>query len=96
VDDHRVNSIRHEALLPDLRHLGRDAGAATFNGVLAVLPGDANDDGVVSARDVLLVTAEWAQIIPPTIFGNINRDGVVDAFDVLDVIKGLGTKLRSG
>ena len=67
---------------------------ATFNGVLAVLPDDA-DDGVVKARDVMLVTAEWTQIIPPTIFGDINGDCVADALDVLDEMERLGTKLPS-
>jgi hypothetical protein len=69
---------------------------ATFNGVLAVLPRDANDDRVVNARDALLVTADWTQFIPPTIFGDMNGEGAVDALDVMDVIERRGTRLPSG
>ncbi len=66
---------------------------ASFTCRLDVLPGDVNDDGVVSAQDTVLVRNQMIGYLGavPTIFGDINGDGVVDINDFTAVRKRLGT-----
>ena len=68
---------------------------ATFTRRLDVLPGDFNDDGVVSGPDVVGVHDEWLAIngAQTSIFGDINGDGIVDVTDYNDVRKQIGAVL---
>ncbi len=73
-----------------------NAGIATFTGRLDVLPGDANDDGVVNAQDLVAVRNDFA-ILGGTynIFDDINGDGSVDINDTNLVGRFVGKKLPS-
>jgi hypothetical protein len=51
-----------------------NAAVASFSGVLAVLPGDVNDDGVVNSQDLLAVAYQWLGVLTPTIFGDVTGD----------------------
>jgi hypothetical protein len=57
-----------------------NAGIATFTRRLDVLPGDVNDDGMVSIVDG--IDANNATVGPYLVFADINGDGVVDQTDV--------------
>ncbi|HEX4793401.1 MAG TPA: dockerin type I repeat-containing protein, partial [Humisphaera sp.] len=67
-----------------------NAGISTYTRRLDVLPGDFNDDGFVTATDMVGVNNQTAGL--PTIFGDLNGDGVVDINDVTVVRRYVGTK----
>jgi Immunoglobulin I-set domain/Dockerin type I domain len=56
-----------------------NAGIATFTRRLDVLPGDFNDDGVVTSADVVGVHNASAK--PYNVFADVNGDGVIDIVD---------------
>ena len=69
---------------------------ATYTRRLDVLPGDVNDDGVVTMQDALIVRNEYlgfAAVTIPVIFLDVNGDGVVDVNDYNSVRRLIGTKL---
>jgi len=71
-----------------------NAGIATFTRRLDVLPGDANDDGVVNAQDLVVVRNDFtASGAIYDIFDDINGDGTVDISDTNLVGKFIGKKL---
>jgi hypothetical protein len=72
-----------------------NAGIATFSRQLDVLPGDFNDDGVVSMQDAIMIRNGYLGIAGavPTIFGDIDGSGSVDVNDYNTVRRLLGTKL---
>ena len=73
-----------------------NAGIATFTRRLDVLPGDANDDGVVNAQDLVVVRNDFASIgAIYNIFDDINGDGVVDINDTNLVGRFVGKRLPS-
>ena len=55
-------------------------GGAGFSQALKILSGDFNDDGAVSASDMVIVNT--AISAPYNIFADMNGDGVVNAADV--------------
>jgi hypothetical protein len=67
------------------------SGGAGFVQALKILWGDTNDDGVVSAAD--LVSVNDATIAPYNVFADMNGDGVVDIADVQIVRTRVGTSL---
>jgi hypothetical protein len=71
------------------------ANIATFTRRLDVLPGDFNDDGIVTLQDALLIRNEYLAIggASPTIFGDIDGNGVVDINDYNAVRRLIGTQL---
>jgi uncharacterized repeat protein (TIGR02543 family) len=75
----------------------KDAGGNALNSGsgftqgLKILWGDFNDDGSVSAADMVLVNNAASQ--PYNIFADINGDGVVNSADVLAVRARAGTSL---
>ena len=71
-----------------------NAGIATYTRRLDVLPGDANDDGVVNAQDLVVVRNDFASLgAMYNIFDDINGDGVVDINDTNLVGRFIGKKL---
>ena len=72
-----------------------NAGIPTFTRRLDVLPGDFNDDGVVTMQDAILIRNEYIGIAGaiPTISGDINGDGIVDLNDYNATRKLLGSHL---
>jgi hypothetical protein len=69
---------------------------ATFTRRLDVLPGDVNDDGVVSMQDALVVRNEYLGFAPvtiPVIFLDINGDVFVDVNDCNTVRRFIGAQL---
>jgi hypothetical protein len=68
------------------------AGGAGFTLPLKVLCGDFNDDGVVSAQDMVLVNGQVAR--PYNQFADLNGDGVVNSADVLISRQRSGTQLQ--
>ncbi len=73
-----------------------NAGIATYTRRLDVLPGDANDDGVVNAQDLVTVRNDFASLGGVyNIFDDINGDGVVDIGDTNLVGRFIGKKLPS-
>ena len=59
-----------------------NAGISTFTRRLDVLPGDANDDGAITAQDIAIVHSGFASLgALYNIFNDINGDGVVDIND---------------
>ena len=68
--------------------LNRGSG---FIQLLKILPGDFNDDGVVSASD--LVDVNNSTMAPYNIFADLNGDGVVNISDVQIVRASVGTSL---
>jgi hypothetical protein len=70
---------------------------ATYSRQLDVLPGDANDDGVVNVQDMVAVRNQMLGIMgaAPTIFGDINGDGNVNINDYTLVHDLIGTALPS-
>lgn len=75
----------------------KDAAGNALNGgtgfvqPLAILWGDFNDDGAVSASDMVLVNTASHQ--PYNVFADANGDGIVDASDVQIVRARAGTHL---
>jgi hypothetical protein len=67
------------------------AGGAGFTQTLKVLWGDFNDDGAVSAADMVLVNSAISQ--PYNIYADMNGDGVVNSADVAIVRSRIGTSL---
>ena len=71
-----------------------NARIATFTRRLDVLPGDANDDGVVNAQDLVVVRNDFtASGALYNVFDDINGDGTVDISDTNLVGKFIGKKL---
>ena len=71
-----------------------NAGITTFTGRLDVLPGDANDDGVVNLLDVVAVRNDFTSVgALYNVFDDINGDGVVDVSDANLVVHFLHKKL---
>ncbi len=71
-----------------------NAGITTFTRRLDVLPGDANDDGVVNGGDLVVVRNDFAAFGSTyNIFDDINGDGVVDVNDTNVVARFIGKKL---
>lgn len=66
-------------------------GGSGFSQRVRLLQGDANDDGVVNASDLVTVYASTAK--PYNIFDDINGDGVVNVTDVGLVRTRIGTSL---
>jgi hypothetical protein len=66
---------------------------ARFTRRLDVLPGDFNDDGLVSAQDMVGIRNEMLGWVTPTLFGDINGDGVVDINDYTAVRRWVGKHL---
>ncbi|WP_165232543.1 choice-of-anchor Q domain-containing protein [Aquisphaera insulae] len=67
---------------------------ATFTRRLDVLPGDANDDGIVNSLDAVAVrNGMLGSVVIPLIFLDINGDGVVDINDYNLSRQKIGTKL---
>lgn len=66
-------------------------GGAGFSQRVRVLQGDANDDGIVNASD--LVTVYSATASPYNLFDDINGDGAVNVTDVGVVRTRIGTSL---
>ena len=53
------------------------------------IPGDANGDGVVDLRDLLLILANWGPCDPPPPAecpGDVDENGTVDTADILLVL----------
>ena len=73
-----------------------NSGITTFTRRIDVLPGDANDDGVVNAQDLVVVRNDFA-ILGSTynIFDDINGDGIVDINDTNLVGRFNGKRLPS-
>ncbi len=76
--------------IQDSGNHGLNSGAGASQ-TLRVLWGDANDDGVVNAQDIVLVNN--ARNASYNIFADMNGDGVVDVNDVNIVRSKQGTKL---
>jgi Bacterial Ig domain len=73
-----------------------NAGITTYTRRLDVLPGDANDDGVVNAQDLVAVRNDFASLGGVyNIFDDINGDGAVDINDTNLVGRFVGKKLPS-
>jgi Bacterial Ig domain len=71
-----------------------NSGIATYTRRLDVLPGDANDDGVVNAQDLVVVRNDFALLgATYNIFDDINGDGTVDINDTNLVGRFIGKKL---
>jgi hypothetical protein len=71
-----------------------NAEITTFTGQLPVLPGDANDDGVVNAQDLIVVRNDFTSSgAPYHIVDDINGDGVIDVNDTNLVGRFMGKKL---
>ena len=68
-----------------------NAGITTYTRRLDVLPGDFNDDGVVSAVDMTLINNATAA--PYNVFADIDGDGAVTINDVQLARKRIGTSL---
>ena len=70
-------------------------GNLIFSGTIYVLPGDFNDDGVVTMADANAIRNEWLglQGARPTIFADINGDGHVNGADYYLTLAALGTTL---
>jgi hypothetical protein len=66
-------------------------GGVDYAQALKVLWGDYNDDGVVSAADMVLVNGQVGQ--PYNRFADMNGDGTVNAADVTIVRQRVGTQL---
>ncbi|HTS11528.1 MAG TPA: FG-GAP-like repeat-containing protein [Candidatus Limnocylindrales bacterium] len=66
-------------------------GGSGFSQPLQILWGDFNDDGNVSATDMVLVNTAHSQ--PYNVFADMNGDGVVDVSDVQIVRARAGTHL---
>lgn len=73
-----------------------NSSIAAFSGVLPVLPGDVNDDGVVDAQDLTIVDEQWMAEIPATLFGDITGDPTVSQSDDQAVSQRIGTMLPPG
>jgi uncharacterized repeat protein (TIGR02543 family) len=52
---------------------------------IAVVPGDANGDGVVDALDITVVERIIARLDPPTAGADANQDGKINALDITKV-----------
>jgi hypothetical protein len=73
-----------------------NAQITAFTGRLDVLPGDANDDGVVNAQDLVAVRNDFASLGGVyNIFDDINGDNTVDINDTNLVGRFIGKKLPS-
>ena len=70
-----------------------NANIATFTRRLDVLPGDVNDDGVVSVLDAVDVINDMAANQPNSVWADVVGDGMVDMNDYLAVRVRIGTKL---
>jgi hypothetical protein len=71
-----------------------NAGITTYTRRLDVLPGDANDDGVVNAQDLVVVRNDFTSLGGVfNIFDDINGDGVVDISDTNLVGRFIGKRL---
>lgn len=68
-------------------------GLSSYTRRLDVLPGDVDDDGSVTNRDVLLERNMVLGLAPPTVFGDMNGDGVVGMVDYNLVRKRVNTRL---
>ncbi len=68
-----------------------NAAIATFTRRLDVLPGDFNDDGVVSSADMTLINN--ATVAPYNVFADIDGDGAVTITDVQLARRKIGTAL---
>ncbi len=73
-----------------------NASISAFSGVLPVLPGDVDDDGVVDASDLTIVDEQWMAEIPATLFGDITGDPTVSQSDDQAVSQRIGTMLPPG
>ena len=71
-----------------------NAAITTYTRRIDVLPGDANDDGVVNAQDLVVVRNDFALLgATYNIFDDINGDGTVDISDTNLVGRFIGKKL---
>jgi trimeric autotransporter adhesin len=71
---------------------------ATYTRRLDVLPGDVNDDGVVTMQDAVAVRNEYLGFAPvtiPLLFLDVNGDGGVDVNDYNTVRRFIGAQLPS-
>ncbi|HEY4308586.1 MAG TPA: Calx-beta domain-containing protein [Pirellulales bacterium] len=58
---------------------GNGTAGGDFNFGFNVLPGDANQDGVVNAQDLAIVSSGWLKSGP---HGDVNADGIINAQDL--------------
>jgi hypothetical protein len=71
-----------------------NSSITTYTRRIDVLPGDANDDGVVNAQDLVVVRNDFAALgAVYNIFDDINGDGTVDINDTNLVGRFIGKKL---
>ena len=62
----------------------------SYQRILNILPGDINDDGVVTSADVTLVNS--AISAPYILFADFNGDGLIDSNDLKYVRGKVGTR----
>ena len=67
----------------------------SLSGLLNVLPGDLNGDGVVNNKDITTIRNQWKgkKGATPTIYGEILGDGTVNSSDYNAARKEIGKKL---
>jgi hypothetical protein len=69
---------------------------ATYTKRLDALPGDVNDDGVVTMQDALVIRNEYlgfGVVTIPALFLDVNGDGVIDVNDYNTTRRLIGSKL---
>jgi len=72
-----------------------NAGIASFTREIDVLPGDANDDGVVNFADFVALSNHFGKAVGPAAWaqGDLNGDGVVNFADFVSLSNNFGKKL---
>ena len=59
---------------------GNGTAGGDFNFTFTVLPGDANQDGIVNGQDIVEITSHWLQA--DGLLGDVNGDGIVNGQDI--------------
>ncbi len=88
--DHLMLALDGETAAPVLG-TGPDIAANPFSNTFAVLPGDINGDGVVSASDLSLAVQAMSQTY--NVWADLEGTGVITIADAQDVRKHMGTHL---
>jgi hypothetical protein len=73
---------------------GDGTAGGDFNYHFNVLPGDANQSGVVNGLDISLASANWLQV--GGIAGDVNGDNVVNGLDIAAISSDILTGLPAG